>query len=383
MVQFRTHDLRKKPAQPKEKVEEKEKTQVPEEIILKPAPAPIIPTTPVEEPVVREPVAEISTAIETSPAASAAQEPRRRRPAPRKTPQRKPSTPSDADKASPKTDSRRPSRTRRPVRKVEEQKREPVEPRRDEIELRPPTPMKRSGPVIGIPCSFEHKPSDPNHTQRYFYLNQPYVTAIHEAGGIPIILPVGLEARYPNKAISFCDGILFPGGGDLDPNIYADYPLDKLGRVDPRKDRTEMDLFTLAFNMNMPILGICRGLQLINVAMDGTLHQDLQSQVRMSMNHAPNYPRSEVSHRVDIEAGTKLYKIFGETSMWVNSSHHQAVKLHGKGLIVNAKSPDGVVEGLEHPGKKWVIGVQWHPELYWRNDRLMAKLFKEFVDACG
>jgi putative glutamine amidotransferase len=86
---------------------------------------------------------------------------------------------------------------------------------------------------------------------------------------------------------------------------------------------------------------------------------------------------------VDIEPGTKLYKIFGETSMWVNSSHHQAVKLHGKGLIVNAKSPDGVVEGLEHPGKKWVIGVQWHPELYWRNDRLMAKLFKEFVDACG
>ena len=242
--------------------------------------------------------------------------------------------------------------------------------------------MKRAGSVIGIPCSFEHKPVDPNHTQRYFYLNQPYVTAIHEAGGVPIMIPVGLEARYPNKILGMIDGLLFTGGSDIDPNLYNDFPHEKLGRVDPRKDRTEIELFMLAFNQNMPILGICRGLQMINVALDGTLYQDIASQVRMSMNHYPNYPRSEVSHRVDIDAGSKLHKVVGETSIWVNSSHHQAIKLHGKGLVTDAKAADGVTEGLEHPAKKWVIGVQWHPELYWRTDRLMAKLFKDFVDTC-
>jgi putative glutamine amidotransferase len=243
-------------------------------------------------------------------------------------------------------------------------------------------PMKRAGPVIGITCSFMYRPSDPYHTQRYFFLNQPYVTAIHEAGGIPVILPVGLEARYPNKMIGMLDGLLLPGGGDIDPNTYGDYPNEKLGRVDPRKDRTEIDLFTLAFNQNMPILGICRGVQLLNIALDGTLYQDIAGQIRMSMNHYPEYPASEMCHKVDIEKGTRLYKILGESIIWVNSSHHQAIKLHGKGLVVNAKSPDGVTEGLEQPSKKWVIGVQWHPELYWRNDRLMTKLFKEFVEAC-
>lgn len=254
--------------------------------------------------------------------------------------------------------------------------------REDKIDYGMSLSIKRTGPVIGITCSFEHKPADPNHTQQYFFLNQPYVTAVHEAGGIPIIIPVGLEARYPSKVINIIDGLLLPGGGDIDPGIYDDHLHEKLGRVDPRRDRTEIDLFNMAFNRNIPVLGICRGLQIINVALDGTLYQDIISQVRMSMNHHPNYPGSEVSHKVEIEQGTKLHKIVGETTIKVNSTHHQAVKLHGKGLIVNARGADGVIEGLEHPAKKWIIGVQWHPELYWRNDRLMAKLFKEFVEAC-
>ena len=242
--------------------------------------------------------------------------------------------------------------------------------------------VRRQGPFIGIPASFKNRPVDPDHTQRYFFLNQPYVTAIHEAGGVPIILPVGLEARFPNRVFGILDGLLLGGGGDINPALYGDLPHERLGNVDPRKDSTEIDLFNLAFDQNMPILGICRGAQLINVALDGTLYQDITSQVRMAMNHSPNFPRNEPCHTVEIEPGTRLHKIIGETTIQVNSSHHQAIKLHGKGLIVNARASDGIIEGIEHPGKKFVIGVQWHPELYWRNDKLMARLFKEFVDAC-
>jgi putative glutamine amidotransferase len=350
MVQFRTHDLRKRQKPQKEEpVAEKEP----------------------------EPKAPIKT--EEAPAPERPAEKSQRRGLLRRRPgqAQKPATVQEPEAPTPiaaKPPAPRP---------IQHRARKPAPTHRESQDVpRAPMPMKRAGPVIGITCSFMYRPVDPYHTQRYFFLNQPYVTAIHEAGGIPVILPVGLEARYPNKMIGMLDGLLLPGGGDIDPNTYGDYPNEKLGRVDPRKDRTEIDLFTLAFNQNMPILGICRGVQLLNIALDGTLYQDLVGQIRMSMNHYPEYPASEMCHKVDIEKGTRLHKILGESMIWVNSSHHQAIKLHGKGLVVNAKSPDGVTEGLEQPSKKWVIGVQWHPELYWRNDRLMTKLFKEFVEAC-
>lgn len=242
---------------------------------------------------------------------------------------------------------------------------------------------KISEPVIGITCAFEHMPDRRTHTQQYFYMYRTYVTAIHEAGGIPILIPVGLEKRYTNKIVDMLDGLLLPGSiPDIDPNKYGDLPRENLGRVDPREDRTELELFNLAFNKNIPILGICRGVQIINVALDGTLYQDIPSQVRMALNHNPNMPHTEVCHRVTIENGSKLHKIIGDTEIWVNSTHHQAIKLHGKSLIVNAKAPDGVTEGLEHPTKKWVMGVQWHPELLWIKDKVQAKLFSEFIEAC-
>jgi putative glutamine amidotransferase len=179
------------------------------------------------------------------------------------------------------------------------------------------------------------------------------------------------------------DGLLLAGdASDVDPGRYNDWPQEKLGRVDPRKDRAEIELFNLAFNKNIPVFGICRGIQVMNIALDGTLYQDIGSQVRMALNHNPKFPPTERCHRVVIEDGTKLHQIIGETDIRVNSSHHQAVKLHGKGLNVNAKASDGITEGIEHPGKKWVIGIQWHPELMYRSDRASEQLFRSFVDAC-
>jgi putative glutamine amidotransferase len=366
MPLFRTHDLRRKT---KTKDAEPEKAQVEE-------------PKPEETQVVAEKEVEVAPVVESTPSepAKAPQQkpsrPVRKPQSPRKAPVRK-----DSDRSRPPSDSGR-GKTHSPVRKAEEYKPEPPPARQPQEYMKSVEPMRRAGPVIGITCSFKHRPIDPDHSQRYFFLNQPYVSAIHEAGGVPIIIPVGLEARYPNKILSVIDGLLLPGGGDVDPNSYGDSPHEKLGWVDPRRDHTEIDIFTLVFNQNLPILGICRGLHLMNVALDGTLYQDISSQMRMSLNHNPEYPKSEASHTVDLEPGTRLHKIVGTGNIWVNSSHHQAVKLHGKGLVVNAKAQDGVTEGLEHPGRKWCIGVQWHPELYWRNDREMAKLFKEFVDAC-
>ncbi|MCX6646997.1 MAG: gamma-glutamyl-gamma-aminobutyrate hydrolase family protein [bacterium] len=239
-----------------------------------------------------------------------------------------------------------------------------------------------TAPVIGLTTCYSYNQKPPDVLLPFHYIWGPYIDAIHEAGGIPVIVPVGLEGRYHNKIFDLLDGLLLTGGGDIDPNMYDSTIAMEINQVDPKKDHTEFDLFNLAFNKNIPILGICRGIQLINVALDGTLYQDIPSQVKMAGNHKPDFPLSETCHQVKIEPETRLYKALGESRIWVNSIHHQGIKLHGKGLVVNAKSNDGIIEGIEHPTKKWVVGVQWHPELMFQTDKTQAKLFKAFIDAC-
>ncbi len=236
--------------------------------------------------------------------------------------------------------------------------------------------------MIGITASLRRFPHEDKHESEYFYLYEPYISAIHDAGGVPVIIPVGLGPRYTGRVLELIHGLVLSGGGDIDPNRYGDLLTTKLRRVEPKKDETEIEIFNLAFSRNIPILGICRGAQLMNVALDGTLYQDIITQMRMAINHDAEFPPSEPSHVVTIEKDTKLYKILGESAIWTNSRHHQGIKLHGKGLTVSAKASDGLIEGIEHPNKKWVIGVQWRPESMAKIDKLQAKLFKAFVDAC-
>jgi putative glutamine amidotransferase len=355
MVEFKTHDLRRrsKPFEEKSKVEpekvqeELKETPVETAEVVKPEP-PVIK----EEPEVPQAAAKTADPAVTDKAPASG-------PARRKPQRRTLAKPADKKPPAPR---------RTPA------------PRTSRASSSSP---KKTEPVIGITCAFEHLPDKSVHSQQYFYIYRTYISAIHEAGGIPIIIPVGLEKRYNNKVLEIIDGYLIPGAEpDLDPTRYGDLPNEQLGRVVPRMDRAEIELFNLAFNANKPILGICRGCQVINVALDGTLYQDVSSQVRMSMNHHPKMPPSEIIHRLDITRNSKLHQIFEETEIWVNSDHHQAVKLTGKGLIVTAKAADGITEAIEHPTKKWVIGVQWHPELLWMRDPLQAKLFKEFIEAC-
>ncbi len=303
-----------------------------------------------------------------------------------------------ADEQKPRESSRRTTspqaRRQRPPQDKKEPASKPKErpPQRRTTRRTPPRPAsstsrspqkpKITHPVIGVTCSFQRLPSKDNHDCDYHYLYDPYIAAIHQAGGMPIIIPVGLEGRYINRVFDLIDGLCITGGGDIDPNLYNDLLTTKLYKVEPKKDRTELDIFNLSFNRNIPILGICRGAQLMNVALDGTLYQDIVSQVRMALNHNPDMTHAVPAHTVEIEPDTKLHRIIGEDVIKVNSWHHQGIKLHGKGLISSAKAPDGLVEAIEHPNKKWCIGVQWHPEMTFEDDKHQAKLFKAFVDAC-
>jgi len=302
----------------------------------------------------------------------------------RRLPQKSPSRSDPKQQDGP--DIRKPSRPPQPRRRPPARSSAPPSPPPPQLPPPPPPPQPRppavTTPIIGVVGSFRRFNKLDDHTSEYHYVYHPYINAIHQAGGVPVIIPVGLEGRFPNHVIDIINGLLLIGGGDIDPNLYGDLLTSKLMFVEPKKDRTEIDIFNLAFNKNIPVLGICRGIQLMNVALDGTLYQDILSQVRMAIAHKPEIPSGEPSHTVRIEQDSKLYKALGESEIWVNSSHHQAIKLFGKGLICTAKATDGIVEAVEHPNKKWVIGVQWHPELLFENDKIQAKLFKAFVDAC-
>jgi len=364
MAEIRSLDLRKKPAGSKDEPKEETKEEIKAESKNEEKDEP---KTESKKEAVQEPEKKLDSTDEQDRPRTTGPLSRRRR-----TPQ----------KPAPRSDSRKPPvKTERKATRAPAKRKPPARPK---APAAPKTPSRPSvtTPVIGIVGSFMRFNKKDHHDCEYHYVYHPYIEAIHKAGGTPVIIPVGLEGRYPNKVFELINGLMLIGGGDIDPNLYGDLLTSKLWHVEPKKDRTEIDLFNLAFNKNIPIFGICRGIQLINVALDGTLYQDITSQVRMAIAHKPDIPWEEPSHAIRIETDSKLYRALGEKEIWVNSAHHQSIKLHGKGLISTAKASDGIIEAIEHPNKKWVVGVQWHPELFWENDKIQAKLFKAFVDAC-
>ena len=190
-------------------------------------------------------------------------------------------------------------------------------------------------------------------------LNDSYVQAVLLSGGIPVILPVCEDPELMRAMADRVDGVLLSGGDDLDPNLYGKRPTGKLGTVCPRRDTAELALAEYVLHhTDKPLLGICRGVQVLNVALGGTLHIDLPSLGTES--HSLNmYPRSVGSHRITVEADSTLARILGSGGEhWVNSFHHQAVDAPGEGLSVTARSmPDHVIEAVELPGERFVVGV--------------------------
>ena len=194
-------------------------------------------------------------------------------------------------------------------------------------------------------------------------VNVPYVQAILAAGGLPILLLPELSPDETLELFGECDGLLLTGGEDVDPVRYGATAHPKLGTTDSRRDANELALIADARARDLPILGICRGIQVGNVACGGTLIQDLASQRPGNVNHDPPTARDAASHGITVTAGSRLHTILGTTTFTANSFHHQAVDTPGSGLVVTAMAPDGVIEGMESADpNEWIVLVQWHPE---------------------
>ncbi|MCD8011055.1 MAG: gamma-glutamyl-gamma-aminobutyrate hydrolase family protein [Lachnospiraceae bacterium] len=210
-------------------------------------------------------------------------------------------------------------------------------------------------------------------------VNQDYVDAVSAADGIPLIIPSTASREELCALVNLCDGILISGGMDIDPILYHELPHPCCGAFDLEVDRSNLDLVHIAMQSGKAILGICRGMQLINIALNGTLYQDIPSQCDGAGGHKFCYIRMDTVHTVDLEPESAICEIFGKKSIEVNSLHHQAVKDLGEGVRVTAKAKDGIAEAIEVPGKN-IIAVQWHPEMMLQRSSEMLCLMKDFVN---
>ena len=233
-------------------------------------------------------------------------------------------------------------------------------------------------PVIGISASLSRKFM---HTTIRSYVNEYYANAVIAAGGVPVILPVTDNKEAIFGMIDVIDGLILSGGADVNPLLYGEEPHPSLEALMPRRDSFETNLLKLATNKKLPVFGICRGQQFINVYNGGTLYQDIHDMTNSNVRHRQLTDREVGTHTVDVKKGTWLHGILGDKAV-VNTYHHQAVKDLAPGFVVAARSKDGSIEAIEKIKGSFCMGVQWHPERMQKGNELMLKLFKEFINVC-
>lgn len=229
-------------------------------------------------------------------------------------------------------------------------------------------------PRIGIPMRIE-LPTD------RFYLSRYYSEAVEAAGGAPVHISLIPKPDYVDSVVDGLDGILLPGSdSDVDPLRYGQQPQRNLGAVHPIKDETDLLVIEAVERRRIPLFAICFGMQVLNVSRGGTLIQDINSQLPDAIKHEQGAPRDRPSHRVDLAEKTRLASIAGVGSHIVNSHHHQAIETLGADLIATAWASDGIIEALEDPRPdRFMVAVQWHPELGWEHDAISRQLFAAFV----
>jgi putative glutamine amidotransferase len=213
-------------------------------------------------------------------------------------------------------------------------------------------------------------------------ITEAYVRAVSSAGAIPTLIPLGLDEETLDQLLARLDGIVFTGGGDVAPERYGSRPHPLVDEVDPDRDRTEVHLVQRTLDQGLPFLGICRGLQVINVALGGTLYEDILDQRPGSLKHQyyPNWPRNYLAHSVQVEPGSRLRQLLGQSSVQVNSLHHQGIRDLAAPLKAAAFAPDGLIEAFELAEHPFGLAVQWHPE--WLQEHPpMQTLFRQFVRA--
>lgn len=211
-----------------------------------------------------------------------------------------------------------------------------------------------------------------------------YVLSIEKAGGMPIGIPFMTDPETLNEIIGHLDGLLLTGGWDINPRCYNQDPAQDLGDTDYLLDEIQIQATRLAMKSGIPILGICRGLQLITVAAGGQLIQDIPSQVDHSIQHFQKTTMDTNTHRIFVEESSLLFSLLEKREVWVNSFHHQAVAEAPDNFKVSAKASDGTIEAMESTGDSFCFGIQWHPEATHKIDRLSQTIFEKFISAaCG
>ena len=216
-------------------------------------------------------------------------------------------------------------------------------------------------------------------------LTAAYVTALENAGLVPLIVPPLSNDRAAAAVLDSVSGLVLTGGEDVDPARYGEQRHEKVRSVNPARDATEAALVEEAKARGLPVLAICRGIQILNVALGGTLVQDISSQVKTDIGHDEDGPRDSRSHEISVEPGSLIAEAIGTEHLSVNSFHHQSVKRVADGMRVTARSPDGVIEGIESTDKRWwVMAVQWHPEEMTESPEPWDRgLFKAFARQLG
>ncbi len=235
-------------------------------------------------------------------------------------------------------------------------------------------------PIIGIPCraGTRGKANRP-----IYFSNKSYTQAIEDAGGVPILIPIVKDPTNLITLLPHIDGLLLSGGIDIHPDSYQEEVHPTLRETDKQLDELELILMDWALQQDIPTLGICRGLQMINVALGGTLYQDLATEHPGDLQHANwDLPPDKIIHHVQLEPGSYMEKVLGVQEVTVNSLHHQAIKEAGRGVFISGRSEDNVVELIEVPRQSFMVAVQCHPEELYIEQPIWNNLFEAFIDAC-
>ncbi|MBP7185864.1 MAG: gamma-glutamyl-gamma-aminobutyrate hydrolase family protein [Ruminococcus sp.] len=230
-------------------------------------------------------------------------------------------------------------------------------------------------PVIGVIPLIDYVKSS-------YWMLPGYFGGIIEAGGLPVMLPLTSENTHIEQFTEICSGFLFTGGQDVSPEIYSARKIGACGECSPERDAMETLLLKYAMQLDKPVLGICRGIQFINASLGGTLWQDIPSQFSDTITHCQKPPYDVPIHEVNVRADSPLYDLLKADTIPVNSYHHQGVRALSPELLSMAEAPDGLIEAVYAPNKKFLWAVQWHPEFSYLKDGNSRLIFREFVAHC-